>query len=103
MYHISLENSQRRLKLCFKPHLNRSSAQEVMAFQSAKSLNFRNFKIPNLESWEKWHLDATPMANCKEYYKGEGDSFPQVQALVSLVSLCMPMVRSCTKSAPTMH
>jgi hypothetical protein len=31
------------------------------------------------------------------HYKGEGDGFPQVQAVVSLVSLCLPMVRLCTK------
>jgi len=48
-------------------------------------------------------VDATPMANQKKYYKGEGGGFPQVLAMVSVVSLCMPMVCSCTKSAPTMH
>jgi len=43
------------------------------------------------------------MAEHKEYYKGEGGGFPQVQALVSIVSLCVPMARLCTKNAPTMH
>jgi hypothetical protein len=39
------------------------------------------------------------MANHKEYYKGEGDGFPQVRATMSHVSSCMHMVRSCTKSS----
>jgi hypothetical protein len=37
------------------------------------------------------------------YYKGEGDGFPQVQAMVSLVSPSLPMAHPNTKSAPTMH
>jgi hypothetical protein len=60
----------------------------------------KNLGLPTWESWEKWHLGATPMANHKEYYKGEGGGFPQVQAVVSL---CMLVVRSCTKSISTMH
>jgi hypothetical protein len=35
----------------------------------------------------KYHLGASPMARHKIYYKGEGDGFPQVWAMVSLVSL----------------
>jgi hypothetical protein len=37
------------------------------------------------------------------YYKGEGGDFPQVQAMVSLVSSSLPMARPNTKSATTMH
>jgi hypothetical protein len=51
----------------------------------------------------KWHLGVGPMAKHREYYKGEGDGFPQVRAMVTLVSLCLPMVSSCTKSALAMH
>jgi hypothetical protein len=51
----------------------------------------------------KWHLGAGPVAMHKVYYKGEGDGFPQVWAVVSLVSLCLPVVRLNTKSVPTMH
>jgi hypothetical protein len=51
----------------------------------------------------KWHLDASPVARHKEYYEGEGGGFPQVRDVVSLVSPCLPVVRPCTKSAPTMH
>ncbi len=51
----------------------------------------------------KWHLSVGLMAKHKEYYKGEGGGFPQVQAVVSLVSPYLLVVRSCTKNAPTMH
>ncbi len=37
------------------------------------------------------------MAMHKVYYKGEGGDFPQVQAVVSLVSPCLLMVHSSTK------
>jgi len=48
-------------------------------------------------------LGAAPIANHRKYFNGEGGGFPQVRVVVSLVSLCMPMVRPCTRSAPTMH
>jgi hypothetical protein len=34
----------------------------------------------------KSHLDVAPVESCKVYYKGEGGGFPQVRAMVSLVS-----------------
>jgi hypothetical protein len=55
------------------------------------------------KSQEKWHLDVAPMANHKEYYKGEDGGFPQVRAMVNLVNPCMLVVHPCTKNAPTMH
>jgi len=36
-------------------------------------------------SGTKSHLDVSPVKKCRVYYKGEGGSFPQVQAVVSLV------------------
>jgi hypothetical protein len=33
----------------------------------------------------KSHLDVAPVDRCRVYYKGEGDGFPQVRAVVSLV------------------
>ncbi len=51
----------------------------------------------------KCHLDAGPMANHKVYYMREGGGFPQVRAMVSLVSPRSPMAHPSTKSAPTMH
>jgi len=37
------------------------------------------------------------------YYKGEGGGFPQVRAVVSLVSPNLPVAHPSTKSAQTMH
>jgi hypothetical protein len=45
----------------------------------------------------KWHLGVGLMVKHKVYYKGEGDGFPQVWAVLSFVSLSLPMVRLCTK------
>jgi hypothetical protein len=47
----------------------------------------------------KCHLDCGPMANHKVYYKGEGGGFPQVQAVVSLMSPSLHVVRPNTKNA----
>jgi hypothetical protein len=38
----------------------------------------------------KCHLDVAPVERCKIYYKGEGGGFPQVWAVVNLVSLSCP-------------
>jgi hypothetical protein len=43
------------------------------------------------------------MAKHKEYYKGEGDGFPQARALVSLVSPYLPVACSGTKNVSSMH
>jgi hypothetical protein len=51
----------------------------------------------------KCHLDVSPVASHKVYYKGEGGGFPQVRAMVTLVSLKLPMACLSTKSAPAMH
>jgi hypothetical protein len=51
----------------------------------------------------KCHLDVDPMERHIEYYKGEGGGFPQVRAVVSLVSLKLPVARLNTKNVQTMH
>jgi len=51
----------------------------------------------------KWHLGAGPVARHKVYYKGEGGGFPQIQAVVSLVSPSLPVAHPNTKSAPIVH
>ncbi len=38
----------------------------------------------------KSHLDVAPVKSCRIYYKGEGGSFPQVWAMVSLVCPSCP-------------
>ncbi len=52
---------------------------------------------------QKNHLNVGLVEKHIVYYKREGDGFPQVWALVSLVSLNLPVTRLSTKSAPTMH
>jgi len=51
----------------------------------------------------KCHLDVGLVQRHKVYYKGEGDGFPQVRAVVSLVNSSLLMAHLNTKSAPTMH
>jgi hypothetical protein len=53
------------------------------------------FSLGNPET--KWHLGAGCVVKHKIYYKGEGGGFPQVRAVVSLVSLSLPMARPCTE------
>jgi len=36
------------------------------------------------------HLDVASVESCRVYYKEEGDDFPQVQAVVSLMCSCCP-------------
>jgi hypothetical protein len=72
-----------------------------MGPQSCGSPNFGNFGSGSPRT--KCHLGAGPVARHIVYYKGEGGGFPQVWAVVSLVSLSLFMVRPNTKSAPTMH
>jgi hypothetical protein len=54
-------------------------------------------RLPLRSPETKWHLGVGPVARHIKYYKGEGGSFPQVQVVVSHVSLCLLMVVLCTK------
>jgi len=74
-----------------------------MGLQRCESPNFGKFGTPTWDSQDKMPFGCWPMAKHKVYYKGEGGGFPQVRAMVSLVSLCLPVARPCTKSVPTMH
>jgi len=51
----------------------------------------------------KCHLDVSLVEKHKVYYKGEGGGFPQVRAMLSVVSLRLPMARFSTKSVSIMH
>jgi hypothetical protein len=51
----------------------------------------------------KCHLDVGPVASHRIYYKGEGDGFPQVWAVVSLVNSNLSVVCLNIKSVPIMH
>ncbi len=71
-------------------------------------------KLREFQLWEFWdshlevlkqksHSDVAHVERRGIYYKGEGGGFPQVQAVVSLVSPKLPMARPSTKSAIIMH
>jgi hypothetical protein len=51
----------------------------------------------------KCHLDVGLMERHIIYYKGEGGGFPQIRAVVSLVSSNLPMALPSIKSAQIMH
>jgi len=48
-----LENSQRELQVCFRPHPNQRSEQIIMNSQSPRSPNRNSFKTPPWESRDK--------------------------------------------------
>jgi hypothetical protein len=76
---------------------------KLCASKIAGVLILRILGVPSGRPRTKWHLGASPMARHKIYYRREGDGFPQVQAVVSFVSLCLPVARSYTKGVRTMH
>jgi hypothetical protein len=46
--------------------------------------------LPRGSPGTKSHLDVASVESHRVYYTGEGDGFPQVQAVVSLVCSCCP-------------
>jgi hypothetical protein len=74
-----------------------------MGPQSCVSPNFGNLGLPFGNPETKCHLDVGLMERHKVYYKGEGGGFPQVRAMVSLVSSSLLMVHPNIKSAQTMY
>jgi hypothetical protein len=65
------------------------------------SLRISGLPLGNLGT--KRHLDVAPVERCRVYYKGEGGGFPQVRAVVSLVSSSLLVACPSTKGVPTMH
>jgi len=51
----------------------------------------------------KCRLDVGLMERHKIYYNGEGGGFPQVQAVVNLMSSSLPVAHFSTKNVLTMH
>jgi hypothetical protein len=86
-----LESSRRRIQLRFRPYLDRRSAQEVMVPQSCGLSTLVILGLPFENPGTKSHSDATLVKRCRVYYMGEGGGFPQVRAVVSLVSPRLPM------------
>jgi len=78
---MPLERSWRDLQLCFRWRVDQRSAPKVMKLQSCGSPENARFRdshagVPKVPG-QNGHLDATPAASHKVYYKGEGDGFPQ--------------------------
>jgi hypothetical protein len=51
----------------------------------------------------KWHLSVGLVAKQMVYYKGEGGGFPQVRAVVIIMSPFLLVTRLSTKNTQTMH
>jgi hypothetical protein len=98
-----LKSSQQGIQLCLRPHPNWRFAHKVIAQQSHENSDFGNFETPICGPGTKSHFDVGFMERHIVYYKGEGVGFPQVQAVVSLVSPSLLVARPSIKSAITMH
>jgi len=81
----ALESSWQELQLWFKTCPDPSLGWGVMVVQSFGSptgtISGLHFGSPN----KMCHLDVALATSRREYYMGEGDGFPQVWAVVSLV------------------
>jgi hypothetical protein len=100
---IPLESSQRGLKLCSRTHFNWSLYTNLWGPKVVRVLTLAISRLPNGSPEIKSHLDVGLVERHKVYYKGEGGVFPQVRAVVSLVSLNLHVARPSTKSVPIMH
>jgi hypothetical protein len=78
MCDIALERSRWDLQLCFRRRVDRRSAPNVMKLQSRGSPENARFRDSHVGvPGQNGHLDATPAASHRVYYKGEGGGFPQ--------------------------
>jgi hypothetical protein len=64
---IPLESFQWGLQLCFKPHHDQRSAQEVICPQSRGSLGWCNFGTPSWESRDKMAIWMWPLWSGAKY------------------------------------
>ncbi len=93
-----------RATTLLKTHHNWRFAREVMCPQSRGSPSCGHFGIPTWEFRDKMPFGCgPPRKRCIEYYKGERGGFPQVRAMVSIMSPRFPVVRPNTKNVQTMH
>jgi hypothetical protein len=95
--HIQLESSQRGLQFCFRLISIGGLHAKLWAPKVMGIPTFGIWRLPLGNLGTKWHMGAGPVARHRVYYKGEGGGFPQIWAMVSLVSPCLPVTCSCTK------
>jgi hypothetical protein len=101
--HILLKSSWRELQLCFRPCFDPRSARKVMGLQSRGSPSWRDFGTPSRESRERkviWMW--APWRGVEYTIRGKVMASPSLGRGESCVSV-LPMARSSTKGAPTMH
>jgi hypothetical protein len=66
--HISLESSQQKPQLCFRPRLNQKCAQKAMGLQKLWASKMAGVPISR-----KMTFGCNPHGHHKKYYKEEGD------------------------------
>jgi hypothetical protein len=100
---IPLESSQWGLQLCFRLISIKGLHAKLWAPKVAGVPIVGILGLPLGSHGTKCHLDASPVANQRVYYKGEGGGFPQVRVVVIFVNLKLLVVRPNIKSVSTMH
>jgi hypothetical protein len=96
-----LESFWRELQFCFRLHLNWRSEHKVIASQSCGSFNPGSFETPLWES--KKPFGCGPHGEVQSILYGGRWWLPQVRAMVSLVSLRLPVACPNTKGVPTLY
>jgi hypothetical protein len=100
---IFLESFQQGLQLALDLISIGSLHAKLWGLKVARVLTLAILRLPLGSPRTKCHLDVGFVERHKVYYKGEGGGFPEVRAVVNLMSLNLPVARPSTKSAPTMH
>jgi hypothetical protein len=101
--HISLKSFRQGLQLCFRPHRDRRSAEEVIRPQSPGSPCWRDFGTPTRESGERKAIWMPAPWRVTEYtIRGKAVASPSPGRGESCVSV-LPVARPSTKGAATMH
>jgi hypothetical protein len=100
--HIPLESFWKGYNFAFDLISIRGLHTTLWVSKVAKVLILGISRLPLGSLETKWHLGTGLMAMHIVYYKGEGDGFPQVRAVVNLVNLCLPVVHPCTKNITTL-
>jgi len=83
---ILLKRSWQGLQLFFKPHLIGNLHTKLWGPKTTGVPTLGISKLPFGSLGTKCHLDVGLVEKHRLYYKGEGGGFPQVQAMVNLVS-----------------
>jgi len=94
--HIPFKSSQLRLQLCLKTHLNRKFEHKVMGLQNCKNPNFKNFKTPTWESWDKMTLGCmVPWLGTENTIRGKVVTSPKFGSWwVLWVRVCSWFIRA---------